>query len=263
MALTEAIALGLWGLTGALSLVLTGRAAAGAFDEAVPGILPVAATIASLAAGLAGWTLFHRSGRRGDVLRRLLDGLLAITPAALIGFSTSATATSLTLAGVASLLTLGICWLVVQEAIRPIPGAPGTGTAGSCEAAVTEAPLAAWCDEATGWAGRSTSALDEHICEHFTRRPLDGGEQIEAVVFARFEAGARQTVVHLPIHPVLRSRPIVECEPLDDASITTTVAAAHTYGIRIDVKRTEQTEVATAIPVGLLVTTQAIGETAA
>src|SRR5690606_7175282 len=100
--------------------------------------------------------------------------------------------------------------------------------------------------------------------EHFSRRSLaGGGEQIEAVVIARFLAGQRQTAVHLPIHPVLPCVPHVECEPLDDSAVELQVTAVHGYGVRVEVKRTADLAAEAAVPIGLLLTTDDRGICAA
>jgi hypothetical protein len=260
-----ALSLGLG--VGSVAVVLTGRAATGAFDAPVHAAVPLLSTTLALLASLTAWTLFHRNQSRGDLGRRVFDGWIAMAPVALIACATAVHASAGTLALLGGLLLGGIGYVVAHEALRLRSQA---ASASSEEMAVRESAPARVDEHSTGEVvPEDLTPLDSTADnvpphEHFARRSLaDGGEQIEAVLIARFLPGQRQTAVHLPIHPVLPRPPHVECEPLDESTVELQVTAVHGYGVRVEVKRTTDIDAEAAVPVGLLLTTGDCGVSAA
>lgn len=258
-------ALSLWLGVGIVAIVLCGRAMAGAFEGPAGLAVPMLSTSAALLASLTAWTLFHRDQSRGDLARRVLDGWFALAPVALIACATAVHASAGTLALLSGLLLCGIGYVVAHEAF----GLPSQAAIDSAEqTAVPQRAVASADQLSTDEFGTVTSPGptpdDVPPHEHFDRRALaDGGEQIEAVLIARFLPGQRQTAVHLPIHPVLSRPPHVECEPLDESAVALQVTAAHGYGVRVEVKRTADLDAEAAVPVGLLLTTGDCGVSAA
>jgi hypothetical protein len=252
-------ALGLWAAAGSVAVVLGGRAMTGAFDGPVGPAVPLLSTSAALLASLAAWTLFHRDQNRGDLARRVLDGWIALAPVALIACATSVQASAGTLALLGGLLLCGIGYVVAHEALR----LPSRAASESAEETAVRQSTTAFADRHSKGAfvpdtvtplGPTADEVPLH--EHFDRHSLPGGgEQIEAVLIARFQPGQRQTVVHLPIHPVLPRPPQVECEPLDESAVELQVTAVYGYGVRVEVKRTTGLDAEAAVPVGLLLTT--------
>lgn len=261
------VALSLWAVVGSVSMVLVGRSMAGTFDAPVSPAVPALATLVVLVMSLRAWTLFYSDQRRADAGRRLLDGLFAVVPAGLTGFATSINATPIALAAVSSLLICGLVWVAAWEGIRLSRTRQHSETAtirdvadaiDDAEDVTTTIPPA---HQPVVVAERDDASTP--IQQHMSRRTLPtGGEEIEAVLIARFEAGQRQTAVHLPIHPVLPTLPSVECEPLDESVVTVRPTAIHGYGVRIEVKRTESIAV-TDVPIGVLLSTSQSGESAA
>lgn len=233
---------------------------AGAFDVPMGAAIPLLSTTATLLASLLAWTLFHRDQSRGDLGRRVFDGLIALSPVALVASATSLHASAATLAMLCGVMLCGIVYVAAYEAIRlETPSAVeslsrhGVGAAPLAEGAAVRHSLSSPDDEHS--AGGQTA--DETIPhEHFERRVLPGGgEEIEAVLTARFLPGQRQTAVHLPIHPVLPRPPHVECEPLDGSDVELQTTSVYGYGVRVEVKRTADNDAEAAVPIGLLVTT--------
>ena len=85
----------------------------------------------------------------------------------------------------------------------------------------------------------SETLLEESSAtESWTRMELDGEVSIEAVVLARFEAGSKLAVVHLPFLPPLPEVPQIECEPLDSGcEVTVVTDAAYRHGARLSITR--------------------------
>lgn len=243
----------------------------GAFDVPVGAAIPLLSTTVALLASLLAWTLFHRDQSRGDVGRRMFDGLVALAPVALIACATAVHASAGTLALLGGLLLCGIGYVVGHEALRlPSRAANESTSEATAPHSATALTHATADNQSAGESVPNTvtsldSTTDEvPLHEHFDRRSLPGGgEQIEAVLIARFFPGQRQTAVHLPIHPVLPHPPHVECEPLDESAVELQVTAVHGYGIRVEVKRTTSLDTEAAVPIGLLITTVDCGVSAA
>jgi hypothetical protein len=252
-------ALSLWLAVGIVAFVLCGRAMAGAFDGPTGPAVPLLTTMLTMLASLTAWTLFHRDQSRGDLARRVLDGWIALAPVALIACATAVHASAGTLALLGGLLLCGIGYVVAHVAFRlpsrvAIDSTEKTAVRDSATARVDQHLTGEFVPENLTPLGPTADEVPPH--EHFERRSLaGGGEQIEAVLIARFLPRQRQTAVHLPIHPVLPHAPHVECEPLDESAVELQVTAVYGYGVRVEVKRTTGLDTEAAIPVGLLVTT--------
>lgn len=260
-------ALGLWAAVGSVAFVLCGRAMAGAFEGPVGPAVPLLSTCAALLASLAAWTLFHRDQSRGDLARRVFDGWIALAPVALIACATAVHASAGTLALLGGLLLCGVGYVIAHEAFRIQSRAASDPAEETAVRQSTTAPADQHraAVSALGDVSSLAPAADEvPLHEHFERRSLPGGgEQIEAVLIARFVPGQRQTAVHLPIHPVLSRAPHVECEPLDESAVELQVTAVLGYGVRVEVKRTGRLDAEAAVPIGLLLTTGDCGVSAA
>lgn len=129
-----------------------------------------------------------------------------------------------------------------KEIIEPVVASP---TAQQQEDIAREAPV------------QPVVLIDEPIAESWTRREHDGEVSIEAVVHARFAAGARQTTVHLPFIPPLPALPTIETEPLDSGSeIDTKIESAYRHGARLSITRST-TGPAEEVPLGVVIYTSA------
>lgn len=291
-----AIAIGLWAVVGSAAVVLLGRALSGAFDRPIGPAVPFLATGVSLGLSVTAWHLFHARGQRGDVARRLVDGLFAILPASLIGYSTAVQASPSTLAAVTGLLVLGLVVLVAREGtrshghtaiaqtgtpsnestehhrasttsgLRDGNDPPGDDAIDTADTTDDEPVEDARVEAATGVNSLNELAEEQGglpVQQVIRRRTADGDEEIEALLHAVFSVGERQVALHLPIHPVLRATPDVECEPVDDTPISLRVAEVRPYGVRIEVQRSEGLDTAAQIPVSVLIRAVAASSSAA
>ncbi len=262
-------AVGLWSLTGLMALVLAGRASVGAFDASVGALMPCLATGFATIGSLGAWGLFGRAqdrcpSNRSRFGRRLAIGLASLTAPALVAWATTVSASPLAPGLVTGILVLGLTVVVVGEGVRIVPlaePASGTVAAAAASAAASDPSLSPRVGHSIVEPvvrGNGTdnppdleSEESEVVQQCSRRREPDGTERIEAVLFATFAPGERETALHLPIHPVLRTIPQVECEPLDGAEVTTTVTAAHPYGVRVEVRRSSPFVDALSVPVGI------------
>ena len=65
-----------------------------------------------------------------------------------------------------------------------------------------------------------------------------GGEGIQGEMTATFEPGQKVLQLHVPFWPVLARIPSVECEAsVEDGEVRAKVAAVHTFGMRIELRR--------------------------
>lgn len=70
-----------------------------------------------------------------------------------------------------------------------------------------------------------------------SRSRVEGLDVAEGSFRVRFVAGQRLAPVHLPFSPPLADTPEFECEPADESDLRFRTTAVHTYGIRIEVSR--------------------------
>ncbi len=273
-------ALCLWGAIGLLTLGALARrgAAAGTASEFVV----VLAVFVSLTACLAAWSLFHWSGERGDTARRMLDGLLSLVPAAVLGIALAVDSSAFALCLISLFLGIGGVFLMLSEVVRlglldqiPVDETSGAAPGGKIYAKEARANGRPPSDDAvpamqpTAGSGVDMPPADPILADApsqalwpagLTQRvircqPEGGGEEIEAVLIARFSAGERETTLHLPLHPPLTGVPTVETEPLDDEEIEIHVSNARPYGVRLEVRRMGDLSEPAAAAVGLRLTT--------
>ena len=96
--------------------------------------------------------------------------------------------------------------------------------------------------------------------ESWTRCDADGDVSIEAVVLARFVAGSKLAVIHLPFMPPLPEVPQIECEPLDSGcEVSISVDAAYRHGAKLSVTR-RSASLAESVPIGVVIYTRAAEE---
>ena len=84
----------------------------------------------------------------------------------------------------------------------------------------------------------STDEVAEEFISRLQRRALPGGgELLEGLLVATFEAGAKQAVLHVPFTPPFSAAPQVSCEIADGADARIKAAAVFPYGVRFELKR--------------------------
>lgn len=82
-----------------------------------------------------------------------------------------------------------------------------------------------------------------------SRSVVDGRDVAEGSFRVRFAAGQRLAPVHLPFSPPLADTPSFECEPADESELRFRTTALHAYGIRIEVSRSTECELAATVEV--------------
>lgn len=80
-------------------------------------------------------------------------------------------------------------------------------------------------------------AGDADVSLQLVRRHDGADDLIEVTCRIHFEAGERQTSLHLPISPAFAVIPEVDCEPLEAQNVELSVGSCYAYGVRIDAKR--------------------------
>jgi hypothetical protein len=64
-----------------------------------------------------------------------------------------------------------------------------------------------------------------------------GSEVVEGVIRVRFDKGQKRANLHVPFSPPLAGMPDVECESVGDEPLRLKVPVRQSYGIRIEVRR--------------------------
>lgn len=69
-----------------------------------------------------------------------------------------------------------------------------------------------------------------------------GTELVEGTLTVRFDRGQKRAHLHVAFSPPLPGVPDVECEPVGDVPLRLKIPVRQSYGIRIDVRRTQAAE---------------------
>ena len=107
--------------------------------------------------------------------------------------------------------------------------------------------------------GEEGDFLDPQILLTFTRRLDDQqGEVVEGTARLIFQSGENLAVLHLPLSPPLITSPEVHCELLEDApSVRINVTARHSYGLRIEGRRSLNLQDSLSLPVCFFISAEA------
>lgn len=233
------------------ALVLLCRAAAGELTRFPTPLAAGALSVVAFAIGVGVWTWDERRRRTADLRGRVSRGLAAAAAPLIIGL-TSAGSNAVLLGLTIAMVLLSGVWVVWsslrrfhESADSPVAARPDDNhsadsrlmTPGDAEAA---AGMSGAPNHENNGAHDETGSLieDPAVTQQIVRRAAESpGDSIEALWRVRFEAGVREAVIQLPIHPPLAGQPQVECEPLDSTDLACTVTAARRFGVRIEVRR--------------------------
>ncbi|MEX0701271.1 MAG: hypothetical protein WD069_04175 [Planctomycetales bacterium] len=255
----DAVALSAFALAFAAALVLAGRRLAGGFPAPASAFPAVLAALAACGFGLAlaarrprglsrvGWavptTAPEERSRQASVgaapptdFDPAISAAILQVPALLVGLALiparqagaiAALALLIVLSGYAAWRLMGGSGLqVLARRIRRAAGAKPPRAP-----AVAGPSLAAEFSE------------DPSLVQWLRRRSVDGAELIEGGLRVEFRAGQKQTSVHAPFVPPLAGIPAVECCAAGGGpSLRLKVGAVHTWGLRLDARRTEAIE---------------------
>ncbi|REJ86860.1 MAG: hypothetical protein DWQ34_26645 [Planctomycetota bacterium] len=221
-----------------------GRAAAAAVSVALSTALAGSLAVCGLAASVSAWWI-HRPERRSSENHRsdYATGLAAVLGPMLLGLilvGESPLAVACVL-----LLSFGATGGIACATVSPGPFREAIGLTEWVGQSDRESSVLNEGQDASEPGidgGESAVGLDEGfvldagVVQQMTRRTHDGTDELECVFRVEFAAGQRETSVHIPIWPAFYEIPNVECEPLDESDVSTTAAAVHTYGVRIDIR---------------------------
>ena len=127
----------------------------------------------------------------------------------------------------------------------PLPKGEGTGA----DAATSGDGF----DDALDWDEVAGAVDPTRFSQWFTRgREPSGEERIEGHVTVTFAREQRLAMAHIPFHPPLAGTPEIDCEPLDGCDVRLRVAAVHTYGARIEAKRTNSLKAEESVQIGFV-----------
>ncbi|HUG93127.1 MAG TPA: hypothetical protein VML55_19960 [Planctomycetaceae bacterium] len=277
-------ALALWAGLAVIAVVLAWRRLAGAFAADLTALAACAFSTLAAVLAVAAWGLDARAGSPGSPVwsastrtRRIGRVAATLLPPIVVGVAlcppqSSATAAFLT---VLLLASAAAAWALSQgapdlaghqraassgETLRFAP-TPGSGVnRATAETAASDAELLL-CDSP---AGASDTLYESNGSQHpagtlrqWVRRHTlpDGSEQIEGGARASFAAGQKHATIHLAFTPPLAGVPAVECEPLDAADVELNVAAAYSYGVRIEARRAGPAAEPLDVEIGYIVRT--------
>lgn len=264
-----ALAAWIWSVLLIADAMLLARKWTGHFDMAIPASLAIASTL--FVAGASWFALLcHRHGdskRSPRTTSRVIPAAisLVITLGWCVGIS--AQSSSLTIGLLAGILLVHLLSAVILNAVPPesrhavvqSPAPPSSSAAGLNSQAVTvdvgttrPAALPSNAAEQTSLAAISDQDGEQEFDEDLERpleedlehqtlwlsRRFDGKQDIvEGWIRIEFEAGQRETVVHLAFCPPLAGKPEIETEDLEGAGLEIRVAAAFPFGARLSVRR--------------------------
>ncbi|MBW3540992.1 MAG: hypothetical protein KY476_12035 [Planctomycetes bacterium] len=242
----------LWGGVALVAVVLVWRRFAGAFRNDPSALAAVVFPALAALAGAGAWWLFVSAGSlpRTRWLRIGLS-LTALLPALVLAVALLPPASTAAVAWLTVLFALVAAALagVGECAASGCPAAATIGWLGGNARGASAVPMAArWPaseaiapgdapkPEAPGPKGPSPEELSS---QHWMRRSTkpDGVDRLEGAVTVSFAGGLKTAAAHIPVWPPFNSPPEVECEPVAAVPVEATVAAVHTYGFRIDLRR--------------------------
>lgn len=266
----------IWVLIGASALVVVGRGIAGAWGPVVSPVAACLLTTALLAASLAAWVLHSPVKAPANGTSQLGSGLLSIFVPLLLGLSLSGSAGS---GGMAYLLLLtmasviGVAVHTHRDLLMDLPGTVGV-LAGSrlaadgaahatARVAIRQAPVDSVASSAIAETDPPTFD-DCNVSQQWIRRSTpEGADSLQILMRVTFPPGAREVAVHIPLWPAMTGIPVVDCEPLDASEVELRVTAAHTYGVRIEVRRSGACDEAHCVPIGVQIAAASQADAAA
>ena len=259
------LALHLTGGAFFVSAVLLGRAVAGGFPSEIHWTVRSGAVVAVAGLALAGSVVeWARRVSQQDPAQQIGAGIVLVTlPVAVSVIALSAGASPAGLVfrtlfvGAATLAAVGVpLRRLAEEAIRELAGELVSNADTSVQPATKTNEIVPAEPAPFSLRPAHTIAEDE-LVQTWSRALRDGTEVIEAEVSARFAAGERQVLVHIPIQPVLASTPVVECEPVEAAAVDLHVDLATPFGVRIRATRSDDVKSPACVAVSVLMSAAA------
>lgn len=181
------------------------------------------------AAHFACWSLLMFAGLAAANLAFMPNGSLLVTSGVL-----------------GSLLALGLLYLqrtleFSQEADR----AEGLPIAAPLNSSPVPSVVSTGMQPSVGKTG------DDQVVQWQTRKRNDtGGETVEGMICLELVSGQTQRSAHITFTPALSALPEVECEPLGDDDVETTLGDVYAHGFRVDVRRTGSVNTPRCIEIG-------------
>ncbi len=243
-------------LRGLLALHLTGaalgaggvlltRALSGGFGSGLHWSIRSGTVVVLAGLALGGWFAeWRRRVSAHDPVTQIGVGTLLVAIPIAAGLAAlSAGASPAGLVFRSGLLVSATLWAVwsplrqlVEEATRELAGVGRPGAAAEPQASAPPVAIVSSSSESSALNNPETLPPDE-LVQTWSRTVTEGTESIEAEVAARFAAGERQVLIHIPIQPVLSASPAVECEPVDGGDLDLSVDLVTPFGVRIRATR--------------------------
>lgn len=258
------LALHLTGAAVGVGGVLLTRALAGSFDSGLHWVVRSGTVVVLAGLALGGWFAEwrRRASARNPVTQIGLGVLLVALPiaAGLAALSASASSAGLVFRfGLLVAATLGAVWSplrqLVEEATRELAGSRSSAVAAEPQTVAPPVAIATHPSEMATVSEPETSSPDE-VVQTWSRTVTEGTTSIEAEVAARFAAGERQVLIHIPIQPVLAASPAVECEPVDGSDLDLSVDLVTPFGVRIRATRGGDVKAPACIAVAVLMSAE-------
>jgi len=264
------LALHLTGGAFFVGAVLLGRAVVGGLPSEIHWAVRSGTVVAVAGLALAGWVVeWGRRISRRDSVHQIGAGIVLVTlpiAAGVMALSGGASPTGLVfrtlLAGAATLAAVGApLRRLAEEVIRELAGELASGADTSVQPvakAVDTVSTEPFPAAPAPVAIRPADAIaEDELVQTWSRTLRGGSEVIEAEVSARFAAGERQVLVHIPIQPVLASTPVVECEPVEAVAIDLQVDLVTPFGVRIRATRSDDVKTPACVAVSVLMSAAA------
>jgi hypothetical protein len=262
-------AVAVWSGLATVALVIVVRRLSGAFTQPLPLPIFLSVTMVGVLLNLGGNALYRAGGTVfGGHLGDIPVGVATLLPpfamatAILPGDAPFAGASLATLFIVAGTVVLLLADPGLVEALWkrhtdgesvPLFQDPGlsTGKHTNTTAARTETPVLPGLptvpiDEVSDSVSLGTAAGDEHRIpngniEFWVTRGTNGkGEEyVDGGLFVKFSPHQKRTTMHIPFVPPFNEQPRVVCKVQEEANVRIKVASIHTFGARLEARRTE------------------------
>ena len=252
----RSLALAVWSGLTIIAVVLASRKLAGAFQHPISEATACCLAFLSSALSVCAFALAEAgSNHAPSLMRRVSIGFLTLVPPAAIGVVLLPAAST---TGTTCLLSL----FLLSSAVLFVPTPISTGEQFTADPALQLAssmssPISS--DVQTSRMTESQPTAGTDVRQWMNRTLSDNGEEvIEGSLQIEFKAGQKQTHAHIAFTPPFPCVPEIECEILADSPVQVRIAAVHTYGGRLELRRSTNFEMTASVELAFAASAKAV-----
>ncbi len=242
-----ASATAIWTSLIVITVVVLSRKVAGAFQDQLPTNVACLITLLATVLSLTASTLFQIQSQERAKTTRIVTGIVTLVPPMTLGVTLlpSNSILAVTFLAILFLLASVVLILVGEKCI-----VCAKSQLESTEPFREQFDKMDKIEELVSINSRMADSSLQ-LSQWMTRMLTDDGrDHIEGSVKIHFSRSQKQGAVHLTFNPPFTETPELTCEVLNHCPARLVVSVIHTYGARIDVRRTSNSSTAEMADVG-------------